>query len=60
MFVLREYIDGNILLKFRDQDNPELRSLASDLVAYSFLQRESRGFNYVLSDFAALWLQRAQ
>lgn len=57
---LREYIDGNIVVAFRDHDNSELRSIASDLVRHSFLQRESRGFNYVLTDFAALWLQRAQ
>jgi hypothetical protein len=57
---LREYIDGNIVLRFHDEDDDELRSIARDLVQHSFLGRESRGFNFILTDFAALWLDRAK
>lgn len=57
---VREYIDGNIVLKFRDRDNAELRSIATDIVRHSYMGDEDRAFNYVLSDFAELWLERTR
>jgi hypothetical protein len=52
----REYVDGAVLLRFRTLDSKELRSIARDLVGHTYLAAEDRAFNYIVTDFAKLWL----
>lgn len=57
---LREYIDANIVIRFRDDDDAQLRSIAADIVQHSFMGDSSRAFNYAPTDFSELWLERVR
>jgi hypothetical protein len=51
-----EHLFGAVLIRFRDQpDDSLLAGVAGRLVRRSYLHNDPMGFNFALTDFAALW-----
>jgi hypothetical protein len=58
VYFFKEYVDGAMVLRYRNERSPLIRELAQGIVGLSYLAKEPRGFNYVVSDYAKLWLDQ--